>query len=142
MTGVEIDFVVPDCIAALALYERIFEVEHRNATALEKGSNEATFAMYGSLFHILDENPDYMLFAPKEGQPQSMWLNVTVSDITACYAKAIAAGCMEIQPVTLIEAMGLSNALFKDPFGYVWMLHQIHREVSFEDRVKIMTSEK
>jgi len=32
---------------------------------------------------------------------------------------------------------GVSNASFSDPFGYHWMLLQIHKEVSFEDRVKL-----
>ena len=47
------------------------------------------------------------------------------------------AGCSEIQPVTEMADYGLSNAMFMDPFGYIWMLHQIHREVSFEERVKL-----
>ncbi|MGV8082853.1 MAG: hypothetical protein AB2L09_04350 [Coriobacteriia bacterium] len=33
--------------------------------------------------------------------------------------------------------MGASNAVLSDPFGYVWMLHQLHRVVSFEERTKI-----
>jgi len=32
---------------------------------------------------------------------------------------------------------GLSNAIFADPFGYQWMLHQIQREVSFEERIRL-----
>ena len=34
--------------------------------------------------------------------------------------------------------MGAANAMFADAFGYVWMLHQIYREVSFEERCKAM----
>jgi uncharacterized glyoxalase superfamily protein PhnB len=67
-----------------------------------------------------------------------MWLNIVVPDIQATYQKAMAAGCTEIQPVTEIEAFGVSNAMFTDPFDYVWMLHQIHREVSFAERCRIM----
>lgn len=33
---------------------------------------------------------------------------------------------------------GAANALFADPFGYLWMLHQVRREVSFEERSRIM----
>lgn len=47
-------------------------------------------------------------------------------------------GCTEIQPPTVMEEMCLTNAMFLDPFGYIWMLHQIHREVNFEERCKIM----
>jgi PhnB protein len=28
----------------------------------------------------------------------------------------------------------VSNAIFVDPFGYNWLLHQLHRGVSFEER--------
>jgi len=27
--------------------------------------------------------------------------------------------------------------MFSDVFGYIWMLHQVHREVSFEERTKL-----
>jgi uncharacterized glyoxalase superfamily protein PhnB len=135
-TGVEIDFVVQDCLKALALYESIFEVQRVEVTEGKVGSNEAVFTIYGVRFHMLDENPDYQMTAPKPGDPKPMWLNILVPDIAATYAAAMAAGCSEVQPVTELEAFGVSNAMFTDPFGYVWMLHQLHRIVSFEDRVK------
>lgn len=46
-------------------------------------------------------------------------------------------GCREIQPVTEIPDFGVSNAIFADPFGYQWMLHQIHREVTFEEHIRL-----
>lgn len=138
MVGVEIDFVVTDSLKALALYESIFPVERIEVTASPQGSNEAVFSIFGSRFHMLDENPDYMLFAPKAEHPQSFWFNILVEDIRETYEKAMAAGCTEIQPVTKMPAMGASNAMFADAFGYVWMLHQIHQEVSFEERCQVM----
>ena len=47
-----------------------------------------------------------------------------------------------MQPVTELAEVGVSNSLFADPFGYTWMLHQIHRVVSFEDRVKLWENER
>jgi len=60
-------------------------------------------------------------------------VNVLVPDIKDTYSKAIASGCKEIQSVTSLPDFGVSNVVFSDPFGYVWMLHQMHREVSFEE---------
>lgn len=137
MTGVEIDFVVTDSLAALALYENIFPVERVEVTSLPKGQNEAVFTIYGVRFHMLDENPEFQLMAPKLDAPKSMWLNVMVPDIHAVHKNAMDAGCTEIQPVTEMRDYGVSNSVFADPFGYIWMLHQIHRVVSFEDRVKM-----
>jgi len=137
MVGVEIDMVVTDSLSALALYERIFDTQRVEVTNYERGLNEAVFAVYGVRFHLLDENPQYQLIAPKEGDPRPMWINVLVPDIAETFSRAIAAGCTEVQPVTEVGDFGVSNALFTDPFGYLWMLHQIHREVSFEERSKV-----
>jgi len=112
-------------------------VERVEATAYEKGLNEAVFTLFGTRFHLLDENPEYGLLAPKEGERKPMWLNVFVPDIKATFEKAIESGFNEIQPITEMPEMGVSNAVCADPFGYVWMLHQIHREVSFKERTKI-----
>ena len=141
IVGVEIDFVAPDVLKAFELYERIFDLEQVEATDYPPGSNEVIFTMYGTRFHMLDENMEYHLAAPKEGDPKPMWINVAVPDIKDTYQKAMAVGCVEIQPVVENEAFGASNAVFMDPFGYMWMLHQIYREVEFDERRRIMEEE-
>lgn len=138
MVGVEIDMVVTDSLGALAQYEAIFEVERMEVTALERGQNEAVFTLYGSRFHLLDANSDFQMLAPRQEDARPVWFNVTVSDIRAVYDKAMAAGCTEVQPVTELPEMGVSSGLFMDSFGYMWMLHQIHQEVSFEERSRVM----
>lgn len=136
--SVEIDFVVSDCLQALALYEKIFETQRIEVTSVEKGGNEAVFTMYGARFHIFDENPAMGMVAPQEGVVGSTWMNITVADLKAVYDKAIAAGCTAILPPNHMEAFGVTNSVFKDAFGHVWMLHQVHRVVSFEERCKIL----
>ena len=133
----EIDFVVPNSLQALALYQKLFKIDLIKVTDFSRGENEAIFSLFGVRFHMLDENPQFQLIAPKPGDPKPIWFNVTVPDIEATYNKALNEGCTEIQPVTEMAAMGVSNAIFSDPFGYLWMLHQVHREVSFENRTKI-----
>lgn len=138
MVGVEINFVVADCLKALELYENIFDgIERAEVTHLPKGENEAVFTLHGVRFHMLDENPKFQLIAPKPDDPKTMWVNVTVPDIKETYDRAMNQGCTEIQPVTEMADYGVSNAMFLDPFGYIWMLHQVHKEVSFEERVKL-----
>lgn len=138
MAGVEIDMVVTDSLEALSLYESIFEVKRIEVTHFEKGRNEAVFSVYDTRFHLLDENSEFGLCAPKPDVPRSVWFNITVPDIEEVYALAMRAGCTEIQAVTAMPDFGISNAMFTDPFGYVWMLHQVHREVSFEERMRLM----
>ncbi len=137
MIGVEINLVVTDCLSALALYEKIFDIERVEVTDFSKGENEVIFSLYGTTFHMLDENPEFSLIAPQPDDPKSIWFNIMVPDINSTYDKAISEGCTEIQPMTELPDYGVSNAIFSCPFGHVWMLHQVHSEVSFEERNKL-----
>ncbi|MDV0446014.1 hypothetical protein MmiAt1_16240 [Methanimicrococcus sp. At1] len=136
MIGVEFDIIVTDSIKALELYEKIFDVERIENTSFEKGLNEAVFKIYGTRFHFLDENPDYGMIAAKPEDPKPFWINVLVPDISETFEKAMNTDCTEISPITEIETHGVKTAMFSDAFGIVWQLHEIVREVSFEDRIK------
>lgn len=138
MVGVEIDMIVKDSLKALELYEKIFDIERVEVTNFPQGQNEVIFTLYGVRFHMLDENPKYNLFAPKPDHPTTIWFNILVPDIKETYAKAMELGCIEVQPVTELADYGISNATFNDPYGYHWMLHQLHKEVSFEERMQLL----
>lgn len=142
MVGAEIDMVVSDSLKALELYEKIFDIERVEVSDLPRGENEVIFTLYGVRFHMLDENPEFGLKAPYPGELTSVWFNISVPDIRKTYSKAMDAGCTGIQPVTELPDYGASNAMFTDGFGYHWMLHQIHREVSFEERVRLWEEKK
>ncbi len=133
--GVEIDFVMKNSLETIGLYERIFEVEKLEVTEFPIGQNEAVFNIYGTRFHILDENPEYGLLAPTEGDGRSLWFNVAVPDLGKVHDDAILNGCVEVQAPTEMLNFGVINSIFIDPFGYMWMLHEIREVVSFEDRV-------
>lgn len=137
MVGVEFDMVVKDSLKALELYERIFDIERVEVSDFPQGENEVVFTLYGVHFHMLDENPKFHLIAPTPDDPKTSWVNVTDPNIKETYAKAMDLGCTEVQPVTELADYGVSNAIFMDPFGYVWMLHQVHKEVSHEERIRL-----
>lgn len=137
MVGVEIDMVVTDSLKALELYKKVFAIEIIEASDFPHGENEAIFTLYGVRFHMLDENPKFHLIAPNPDEPKTIWFNILVPDIKETFTKAISAGCTEIQAVTEMPDYGVSNAVFKDLFGYQWMLHQIHKKVSFEERTQL-----
>lgn len=140
--GVEIDFVVKNSLETIELYERIFEVERLEVTEFPIGQNEAVFNIYGTRFHILDENPEYGLLAPKEGDARSLWFNVAVPNLIKVHDDAILNGCIEMQAPTEVMDFGVINSIFIDPFGYMWMLHEIREEVSFKDRVAYFEEQK
>lgn len=138
MIGVEIDMFVSDSLKALELYERIFEIQPVEVSSFPKGENEVVFTLFGTRFHMLDENEEFGLKAPAPDKPNTIWFNVLVPDINETYSKAIDAGCTEVQPITEMPEFGISGATFIDPFGYVWMVHQVHREISYEERIRIL----
>jgi len=137
VVGVEFDMVVHDSLKAVEFYEKIFEIERVEVTNFPKGENEVVFTLYGTRVHMLDENPKFNLVAPNPEDTKSFWFNIMVEDIKKTYDKAIKAGCKEIQPLTELPDFGVSNAIFMDPFGYVWMLHQVFKKVSLEEREEL-----
>ncbi|WP_078427755.1 VOC family protein [Alkalihalobacterium alkalinitrilicum] len=142
MVGIEIDMVVKDSLKALELYESIFDIERVEVSNFPRGENEVVFTLYDVRFHLLDENPEFHLIAPNPDDPKTSWVNVTVPDIKDTYAKAMDLGSTEVQPVTEIPDYGVSNAIFMDPFGYIWMLHQVHKKVSHEERIHLWEEKK
>ncbi|WP_051599297.1 hypothetical protein [Metaclostridioides mangenotii] len=78
------------------------------------------------------------IWEAKRNDPKPMWINIVAPNIKETYDKAMKQNCKEIQPITEMKEMGLINAMFEDPFHYIWMLHQIEREVSFEERCEIL----
>ncbi|QDR83459.1 VOC family protein [Sporomusa termitida] len=137
MVGVEIDMVITDSLQALKLYEKIFDLQRVEVTNFPQGENEVIFTLYGVRFHMLDENPNFGLKAPNLEEPKSIWFNIIVPDIKETFSKAVSAGCTELQPLTELPDYGVSNAMFIDAFGYQWMLHQVHKEVSVEERTRL-----
>ena len=142
MVGVEIDMVISDSLKALELYEKVFDIERVEVTDFPKGENEVVFNLYGVRFHLLDANPQFGLIAPTPDKPNTIWFNILVPDIKETFSKAISAGCTELQAVTELSDYGVSNAILNDPFGYQWMLHQIHQEVSLEERTRLWEEKK
>lgn len=140
--GVELDMVFENCLEAFSLYEYVFDAEKIEASSGEKGTNEVVCKILGMQFHLLDENPEYSLLAPKKDDPKTMWCNLLVKDINAVYQKVEQTGFTIIQPLTAMPNNGVINAVVLDPFNYIWMLHQIVKEVSFEERSKIVEDNK
>ncbi len=125
MVGVEIDMIITDSLKALELYEKVFDIERVEVLDFPKGENEVIFTLYGVRFHMLDENPKLGLKAPNPNESKSIWFNILVPDIKETFSKAISAGCTEVQPVTELSDYGVSNAIFRDVFGYQWIAASI-----------------
>jgi PhnB protein len=120
----ELCLCLPDTLAAFETYRNVFGAKVIEKTTLDRGLNEVVFTISGIRFHILDENHEYGLFAPQEGQKGFFWLNLMVENIKEVFDKAEAAGFTPIMPIQEMAEHGLKTSMQKDPWGYVWQLHQ------------------
>jgi uncharacterized glyoxalase superfamily protein PhnB len=125
MANVEIDFVLPDALEAFEVYSKVFGAEAVEKTSLDKGQNEVVFTVFGTRFHMLDENPEAYLVAPKEGQGGFVWFNLTVDNIKEVFDRAEAAGFAAVLPIQELEGRQLKTSMQKDPWGYIWQLHEV-----------------
>lgn len=73
--------------------------------------------------------------------PRSVWYNILVEDTEDTFYKAIDSGCTVVQELMAVADYGVSNAIFMEPFD-IWMLYQINKEVSLEERRKIWEEEE
>jgi PhnB protein len=125
MTAIEINMIVADSVAAVALYERVFGANNVKITNQGKGLSEALFTLYGIPFHLLDENPTYGMIAPKDSDNKPFGVNITVPDIAAVHKMAMESGFTEVQPITEMTGTGLVNCILIDPYGFPWVVHQV-----------------
>ncbi|MDR1537004.1 MAG: VOC family protein [Clostridiales bacterium] len=125
MTAIEINMIVAGSVKAAALYERVFGAENVEVANQGKGSSESLFKLYGIQFHLLDENPDYGMIAPKDCDSKPFGMNVTVPDISAVHNSAMENGFAEIKPITEMPGMGLLNCVLTGLYGFPWAVHQV-----------------
>lgn len=123
MRSVEIDFVVKNSLEAIEKYNKVFEINIIKKTNLDQRLNEVIFEIFGSRFHILDENLEYQIVAPKENENMPVWFNITVENIEEIVKNGEIENFTVISPIKEIFK-NIKNAVLKDPYGYVWIIHQ------------------
>jgi len=125
MNGVKISLVVNDCFVAFDLYKKVFDAKELHRTSLSKGQNRIAFMMCGGSFQLFDENRKFLLSAPAKLSPRSVWFDLLVDDVELTVQKGKDAGFLVFEPAQFLEDFGRVFATIGDPFGYMWMLHEI-----------------
>lgn len=118
----EVNMIVKSAVEAAGYYEKLLNAEVISITNLELGSNEAKFKIGDTAFRILDENPDYGMYAPKDGVPASIGINLIVKNIDKMSETAKNLSCDIISPVT--DFGHAINMVIKDKFGHIWVVNQ------------------
>lgn len=129
-----LNLVVSNALMALAFYEEVLDAKRGDVFDFSnrQQENEVTVFVGNVALRLIDANPLYDCVPPKEGETDSIWLQLLVDDVEATLARAERLGASAIQAPS--EWMGMYHAQFTDPFGYTWTINQQLKEISFQDR--------
>jgi Uncharacterized protein conserved in bacteria len=75
----------------------------------------------GLSFFVVDENPDAFNQSPEALGGTTVRINLIVDDPDSCAARAIAAGAVELFPVS-DQPYGLRQGRVADPYGHHWLI--------------------
>jgi PhnB protein len=82
------------------------------------GSVVARLSVEGAEFWVGDESPEHANFSPQTLSGSSVRIILTVTDPDAVFARAVAAGGLQVYPVG--EEYGWRLGRVVDPFGHHW----------------------
>lgn len=80
----------------------------------------AELDLAGNVLMVADEHPEIGVVGPRPGQGAAVTLHLTVADVDAVAATAVAAGA-DLERAPAGTPYG-RNAVLRDPFGHRWML--------------------
>ena len=131
-----LNLVVTNALAALEFYEKVFEGERGEIYEFtnRQQENEANIKLGNVKLRLLDANPIYECYPPKAGEASPMWMQLMVADVDKTLKLAEFYGATDVQAPS--ESMGLRHAQFTDPFGYIWTINCVLKEISFQERYK------
>lgn len=122
-----------DAVGALAWYGQAFGAEEQFRVVGPDGLlGHAEFHIGDAVFYLSDEHPAMGVVSPTSlgGTPYAMHL--TVTDVDAMYARAVAAGATgQMEPAD--QPHGARHGTLLDPYGHRWMLSQPVEEVDLDE---------
>jgi PhnB protein len=105
--------------AAIAFYCKAFGAVEIMRVESPDGTLVAELSVDGAPFFLSDESPEHGNFSPETIGGNSVRMELAVVDPDTLFAKALAAGAMEIYPVA-DQDYGYRLGRLADPFGHHW----------------------
>ena len=119
--------------AALDWYRDVFgAVEVMRFTGDDGRVGHAELQVGDVRWYLADEYPDIGVVGPATLGNTSVSLHLSVDDVDALHARAVAAGAENERPPS-DESHGSRQSSFRDPFGHRWMLSMQLREMSIDE---------
>jgi PhnB protein len=114
--------VCKDAVRAIDFYKRAFGAEEVFTLTAPNGALiHASVRIGDSMLMIADECPPMGAFSPQKLGGTPVTIHLSVSDVDACYARAVAAGATAKMPITEMF-WGARYGVLQDPFGHSWSI--------------------
>jgi PhnB protein len=125
--------VCKDAARAIDFYERAFGAQEVFRLAAPDGALiHASLRVGNSMLMLADECPPMGAFSPKKFGGSPVTINLSVADVDASYARAVAAGATAQMPVTEMF-WGARYGVLQDPFGHSWSIATQVKNLSHEE---------
>jgi PhnB protein len=103
---------------AVDFYQAAFDARVLFRIDDEKGAVVAQLSADGAEFWVADESPEHQNFSPESLSGSTARMILIVDDPDHVFAKAIAAGAMQVWPVAEQHSWRVGRV--RDPFGHHW----------------------
>lgn len=138
--SVMVYLIVKNARSAIDFYQRAFgAVELFRLTEPSGKIGHAELRFGATVVMVADEYPDFGALAPPSIGGSPVKLHLAVDDADASFARAKAAGAVELRPLTN-EFYGERSGLLVDPFGHSWFVSQHVEDVSPEEMQRRFTA--
>jgi PhnB protein len=125
--------VCKDAVQAIDFYERAFGAQEVfRLTAPDGALVHASLRIGNSMLMLADECPPMGAFSPRKLGGSPVTIHLSVADVDASYARAVAAGATAQMPVTEMF-WGARYGVLEDPFGHSWSIATQVRNLSQEE---------
>ena len=129
---------VKDAAAAIDFYKNVFgATEVMRLVGPDKKIGHAEIRIGNSVMYLSDEFPDHGALSPQTLGGSPVRMSLSVNDVDAVAARAVAAGAKEVRPIE-DQFYGERSGQFADPFGYVWNISTVKEELSGAEMQKRM----
>lgn len=119
--------IADDAAKAIDFYVKAFGAEElMRMEAPEGGIGHAEIRLGNSMVMLADENPAWGAKSAKALGGSPVHLMIYVEDCDAVFARALAAGASQVQPLT-DQFYGDRSGTVRDPFGFQWTV-ATHKE--------------
>jgi len=129
---------VKDAAAAIDFYKKAFgATEVMRLIGPDKKIGHAEIRIGNSAIYLSDEFPDHGALSPQTLGGSPVRISLSVDNVDAVAARAVAAGAKEIRPIE-DQFYGERSGLFADSFGYMWNISTLKEEMSGAEMQKRM----